>query len=963
MRPNESGTAIPDKGTSNWRRFASRLGIDIRSGEWQPALLLFLCFFLLVTFQYSTKSVRQSAYVKGLGAANLPWVYLAVAIGSYPFLRLYSRYADRVQRHYLFVTTCGLISSSMVLFWWLFQFEWPWVPFALYVWMSIVYVMNISQFWSFSSHIFDPRQAKRLFGFIGAGGLLGGVAGGQLAGLVSNLVETRTNFLVAAFVLLLAAVLIFVIQRVHPVEAASVAGASGFESMEKAQGGLEIIKGSKQLQYIAGLMMLSVVVAQIVDIPFNWAVEDSTQDLDSATQFFGNFYSIMNAAAFAFQLFFTARFHRVLGVGVAMRVLPVTIALGTSAVLAAFYFAPRALLGAILGLKIGENGLRYSLDQSTRELLFLPVPSKARMKAKAYIDVFVQRGAKGIASLLLLPVTPAIGLISPPVLAGWLVFPLIVIWVIVAAKAYREYVRSFRQGLKRRSVDTEIPINMSDVSTLSLLVQALGSSDRRQVLQSLDLLSSNNRSNLVPPLLLYHEDPEVRQRTLEVLAQAGRVDALPLVERALADDDPDVRAEAIEVLAVLHGGDPCELMLPRLSEKDPGVRAAALACIANQCGDEMVAEATKTLADLMSDADSKVRAEGAKSLGAIYEPKFQERLIQLLYDRDTRVVQEAIASIRRRVSRDGFNPLYVPTLVSLLQNRRVKHEVQQALVAFGEPAIPALTYFMGDADEQLWVRRALPMTISKIGTLAAATSLTDRLVEGRDDFQRRKLIIALGVLPKQIRNSVDPALLQGQIQVEAKRYLQTLADLRALGLGSKGHMNGPLVNWDSETLDPSLVDKLLGEKLETHLTNLFGLLAVRHSQKDVWAAYRSLASGNKALVNHALEYLDNTLSGEIRRLVFSVIDDRPLGEILHSAVGQFGVKAEGRVTTLARMLKGTDHPTTQENHLALATLYSVHTDRVEELYSQVRDLLNRKTDPFVDETAVWVAQRIGLVES
>ena len=671
----------------------------------------------------------------------------------------------------------------------------------------------------------------------------------------------------------------------------------------------------------------------------------------------------MNVSAFAFQILFTARFHRVLGVGVTLRFLPMIVALGTSAMLAAFYFAPRALLGAILGLKIGENGIRYSLDQSTRELMFLPVPSKARVKAKAYIDVFVQRGAKGIASLLLLPVTPAIGLISPPVLAGWFVFPLVVVWAIVAGAGYREYVRSFRQGLKRRSVDTDVPINMTDISTLSLLVQALGSSDRRQVLQSLDLLSSNNKSNLVPPLLLYHEDPEVRQRTLEVLAQAGRVDALPLIEKALADNDPDVRAEAVEVMAALHGGDPCELMLPRLSEKDPGVRAAALACIANQCGDEMVAVATETLTDLLSDADSRVRTEGAKSLGAIYEPKFQERLIQLLYDRDIRVVQEAIASIRRRVARDGFNPLYVPTLVSLLQNRRVKHEAQQALVAFGEPAIPALTHFMGDADEQLWVRRALPMTLSKIGTLAAATALTDRLVAGRDDFQRRKLISALGALPAQIRHSVDPELIQGQIQVEARRYLQTLADLRALGMDSKGHMKGPLVNWESETLDPSLVDRLLGEKMEGHLANLFGLLAIRHSPKDVWAAHRSLVSGNKALMNHALEYLDNSLGGEVRRVVFSVIDDKPLDEILHSAVRQMGVKAEARVPTLAKMLQRTDHPNAQENRLALATLYSVHTDRVEELYRHVENLLGHEVDPFVDETADWVARRIGLVGS
>lgn len=98
----------------------------MRPGEGWPAVLLFLTFFLFITFQYATKSVRQSSYVKGLGAANLPWVYLAVALCSYPLLRLYGRFADRVKRHHLMAATCTIIALSMVVFWWLFQFTWAW---------------------------------------------------------------------------------------------------------------------------------------------------------------------------------------------------------------------------------------------------------------------------------------------------------------------------------------------------------------------------------------------------------------------------------------------------------------------------------------------------------------------------------------------------------------------------------------------------------------------------------------------------------------------------------------------------------------------------------------------------------------------------------------------------------------------------------------------------------------------
>ena len=113
---------VPTSSGVGWRRLASRLGIDLRPGEGLAAVLLFLCFFLFVTFQYTTKAVRQSSYIDGLGAANLPWVFLTVAICSYPFLRVYSRFADRVARQHLLAATCGIVAASMLVFWWLFQF-------------------------------------------------------------------------------------------------------------------------------------------------------------------------------------------------------------------------------------------------------------------------------------------------------------------------------------------------------------------------------------------------------------------------------------------------------------------------------------------------------------------------------------------------------------------------------------------------------------------------------------------------------------------------------------------------------------------------------------------------------------------------------------------------------------------------------------------------------------------------
>ncbi len=642
--------------------------------------------------------------------------------------------------------------------------------------------------------------------------------------------------------------------------------------------------------------------------------------------------------------------------GFALRLLPLGIAIGTVALLLAAGLLPAFLVGAALLLKIGENGLRYSLDQATRELLFLPVPERLRRKAKAFIDVFIQRGAKGLAALLLLPVT--FGLMTAAQ-AGWFTLALVAVWLGVAAGTYREYVRSFRQGLARRTVETAIPINLADGPTLELLMQSLASSDRRQVLHGLELISAQGRGNLVPPLLLYHDDPEIRRRTLEILAEAGRIDATALIERRLGDDDPDVRAQAIQVLADLQGKDVCELMLPRLEEADPGVRAAAVACLANYGDEEMSGRACQVLEDLLSDERPEVRGEGAKAIGAVREPIYQEYLVRLLYDPSPHVVRQAIGAVRRRVARDGYNPLYVPTLVSLLQNRRVKHDARAALIAFDVQAVPALTHFLNDPDEPLWVRRSLPMTLAQIPAPAAAEALFQGLENATDLFLRRKLIEAMG------QNKVKPAAaerdgsrMRAQITVEAKLYLEVLARLEGLGVLARARFSGPRIGWQ-EDYGPGLVERLLAERAEDHLWNLFGLLALLYGPEHVWAAYRSLVGDLSKGRAHALEYLENSLSAELQRLVAPVIDDRPIGEKLLAAGRQFDIRVRTRVETLQALLAVKEESRADQLGLRAAALYSVYTDGVSELYPLVESLAQEDDELLIRETATWVSERVS----
>ncbi len=947
-----AGPILSSRDDAGWRRLLAWLGVDMRPGEGGIALVLFLYFFLLITAQYVSRSVRESEWVTKLSADNLPFGFILVAICSYPILVLFSRLVDRMPRHILIASTSVVSAASLGAFWWLFQFPWLWVPVVFYVWISIIYVMTVSQFWSYANHTLDPRQAKRLFGFIGAGGLLGGFAGGQLARL-AQLISTRGLLLISAAVMLGLALLIYLSERFHPTDESRIAGAAGLAKLEAARGGFEAILASRHLKLISAVMVCTVVVANIVNLQFAWAVQEATSGLDERTTTFGLVLSIMSISAFFFQILFTSRIHRVFGIGVAMRILPVTMAIGTVALL----FAPMSLLLVVAVLLfVGEKGLRYSLDQATRELLFLPVPSKARFKAKAYIDVFIQRFAKGIGAGVALIGTWVLGLTIVQV--GWFTLGIIALWLGVTVAMRRQFVRSFRDGLRARAVDTSIPIDLSDATSIEVMVQSLGSPDPRQVLQGLGMLTYHGKGKLVPPLLLYHESPEVRRETLEVLVKAGRTDAMPLIERLLGDEDRDVRTAEMRVLAALRSENLLEMMVSRLSDPDLRVRAAAISSVANRGTEQEIKEATAALAQLAGDAGPDARAAAADALADIDEPESQEYIVQLLYDDDLSVVRGAISAVGARVERGGRNPLFPPILISLMRDRRLKHEAREALVAYGETVIPALFHFMNDPQEQMWVRRAVPKTVACISGTAAAEALLDNLGSS-DQFLRRKVAESLASLRRTDPDvTFDEDRVAAEIEQEARRYFLNLTDLVSLAGTDALAFEAPMILWPGGK--PLLLHRLIADRARDNLEIIFGMLSLVHSPRDIRASYQGLTGDDSALRTHALEYLDNTLSGNIHRSVFSVINDESLSAKMRTAQGTLGLSVQPREDVLRRLVLASVTEEEGAHWLGAAAIHAICIDNIEDLYPQIEDAARRTDSSFAKETASWASERLGL---
>jgi hypothetical protein len=336
-------------------------------------------------------------------------------------------------------------------------------------------------------------------------------------------------------------------------------------------------------------------------------------------------------------------------------------------------------------------------------------------------------------------------------------------------------------------------------------------------------------------------------------------------------------------------------------------------------------------------------------------------LLHLLYDSDLTVVRAAIDSIRARLDRDGPNPIYVPTLISLMGNRRLKHEAREALVAIGEDAVVPLRHFMNSDDEQIWVRRAVPKTLALLRVQSAADALDESLDAG-DTMLRSKIVEALCFMRArhpEIRFPVRS--IKAQIQREASRYQRCLADLWAISSLHEAHLDGPFAVWRKSDRVPTLPQQLLAQRMQILVRHLLGLLELIEDPDDVRAARRSLASRQPGLRARALEYLDNSLSGVLRRDVFSVIDDAPPEEKLRRARLFFGVLMESPEATLDRLIQTDSRKDPAARGIILAAMHAVWAEEVESLYDLVARMAETAREPLVRETAEWVTARVGRV--
>ena len=153
--PNPRARELRGKTQEADDSWVSYLSVDLRSGEAGLCWLLFAVHFLLLSFQYTAKALRQSIFIDSLGAERLPIVYLLVALCSYPLLIVHARMVDRWAQG-------RLIAVSALAFLWLRPHLGEMLlPVLAYI--VVITLMVIGAWAAFSQPTLSPRGPQLLF--------------------------------------------------------------------------------------------------------------------------------------------------------------------------------------------------------------------------------------------------------------------------------------------------------------------------------------------------------------------------------------------------------------------------------------------------------------------------------------------------------------------------------------------------------------------------------------------------------------------------------------------------------------------------------------------------------------------------------------------------------------------------------------------------------------------------------
>ena len=856
---------------------------NIRPGEGKKAAIMFLYSLFMVSGVFVLgRSIGRALFLSALPKEAIAYRFILPPLGVMLVAAGYTRLVRRYTVKQLILGSTGLLIAGLLGF--RLLLETPYghsfaVLAPLYILFEVIVLLVPAQFWAFASELFDPRQGKRLFGLIGAGGTLANVIGGAGLSLLASLMAPKNLIFLQIFCLLGCLVCLWAVGQqtnagaVKPTP--SVTSPLERPKQKSLRQDMRALSRSPLLVTISTITVILVVISTLAEYQLDLALKNNfAEDGAKISAYLGSLFFWGGIVACIVQFFITGRVLARFGLSGALLFSPFGYGLGAISIL-----MTGGVLWAAALPRISDVAFRTTINSVATNMLYIPTSSALRKQAKTLVQGVITPPVVIIVGLIFLFLRRIEGISlwhwSIPMLG------LVGVWVLLTFRARRQYTHSLAQNLQRSRLSlADLPLNLEDDTTVQVLLDTLQHPDELRVIGALQLLAEAPQSDWLPRIkpLLNHPSATVKITAAKLLAQIGsRAEAEALLALCYAPEET-VRAEAIAAYCTLEKEAALGQIMPFLNEADPRIKRAAVVSLIRYGGLDGILPAVEQLKTMLAAEPPRIRLEAARALGELQIHTFYQPLIPLLADPQPAIQLEAIRAAGA-VRAEAPAPLLIPKL----GQPATRQVTVEALAQFGSSIEPLLAQCLADSTLDQAIRLQLPLVLQRLASPSAATILLNHFEEA-DRLVRGAVFVALTRLRDAgIQFEIERGRIYEALLLEFNYYYQVYV--------WHTDLNG------SDRPPESLLDEALTVRLDERLDRIFFLLELLYSIETIDTIRAVLQARDSSQRANAIELLDNIIDHEIKSLLLPLIES-PAAQVCHLAHQRFGVACLPRVERL-----------------------------------------------------------------
>lgn len=818
----------------------SRFGVEPAEERGAALMLAHSAFMGFGTVFFETAAA--ALFLGQYGASALPSVYLAAAALSAATGYLYSRLQNRLSFESLMTgTLVGLMLVVGSLRGALFLTQAAGLLFFAMVFYRVLSILTDLEYWAVAARLYDLRQAKRLFGFIGTGEVVARIIGSFSVPLLLKLGGVPNLLVLSALALLLCVVLL---RRVLPMIPADE-GPKQTTAEKAARSSMGSLVQDPYLRFVLIVAFCGILGKYLVDFAFLQQVKSRFADAKEVASFFALFSGVSQCASLFTRVFLSGRVLSAIGVHRGLLILPAAHVICTTLLLVAGGLALGQ--GPVFWLVVINQGIyktfKHPIDNPSLKTLYQPIPKDRRLSLAIAVDAVLSPLGIALSSALMVLFTSVFH--ADPVRFGWALLACFLFWLWSARAAGTEYVRALVVALRGRIEDVEFAFD--DEQAVATLRETLKNGSEDDALVALQILGDHTPAALSPMLadLVSHPSREVRRAALERIEVHQPAGIAATIRLRLGNEPDDgLRALALRALSAIEGASSKVELMSYTGSSILALREAAILGLLRM----EAPEGTEGIRELARSPDVAHRSAAARLLRIAGIRAAIPVLKALVEDEDIAVSRLALIAAGQMKE-----PELVPLLVQKVNQRGVLGAARAALVLCGEIAVPQLTRAF-DETSRSDVRRGLVSAMSRIKSQDGLRFLLSKL-DVEDIAVRQEVIRALSQNRFVVSSDQERKRIEALARKEAQRAIETLSHVRDLdGVDGTEILRRALIGSHRNTRERILM-----------------LLGFTRDPKALLAVRTHIDAAHKDRRAYAQEILDVVLTREERELFMPAI--------------------------------------------------------------------------------------------